>query len=81
MLSVMFAQMFDLRGGMLVIDLPVLVTGTTVEAWMLWSFTHVPSFTALEGWLVWMVAVKRNCRAAAESLEECGKIIEVGVEL
>lgn len=48
-LAVVFAQMFDFCGGVLVVDLSVLVAGTTVEAWFLWSFAHVPSFAAGEG--------------------------------
>jgi len=51
-LSVVFTQVFDLRGGMLVVDLPVFVTGTTVEAWILWAIAHVLSLTAIEGLLV-----------------------------
>jgi len=43
---------FDLRGGMLVIDLPVFVTGTTVEAWIFGAVAHIGSLTAIEGLLV-----------------------------
>jgi hypothetical protein len=48
-LAVVFAQVLDLRGGVLVVDLSVLVAGTTVEAWVLWSLAHIPSFAAGEG--------------------------------
>jgi hypothetical protein len=50
--SVVFTQVFDLRGGMLVIDLPVFVTGTTVEAWIFGAVAHIGSLTAIEGLLV-----------------------------
>jgi hypothetical protein len=48
-LSVVFAKVFDLRSGMLVIDLTILVTGTTVEAWILRGLAHVGSFAAEAG--------------------------------
>jgi hypothetical protein len=51
-LSVVLTQVFDLRSGMLVINLPIFVTSTSVEAWILWAITHVRSLTAIEGLLV-----------------------------
>jgi hypothetical protein len=52
MFSVVFPKVFDLRGRMLVIDLPVFVTGTTVEAWIFGAIAHIGSLTAIEGLLV-----------------------------
>jgi hypothetical protein len=59
MLSIVFAQVFDFRGGMLVVDLPTLVTRTTIEAWFFRSFGHVDSSTAT-GWLVGPPLSRRN---------------------
>src|ERR1700678_3753223 len=67
---VMFAQVFDFGGGMLVVNLPALVTGTTVEARILRGFAHLPSFAALAGWLVW-AAVARRHRRAVRMPAEC----------
>lgn len=50
--SAVFPQVFDLRGGMLVVDLPVLVTDTTIEAWIFRAVAHIGSLTAIEGLLV-----------------------------
>jgi hypothetical protein len=60
MLSVMFAQVFDFRGGVLVVDLSALVTGTTVEAWFLRGFAHIPSFAATAALLVWAAGLSRG---------------------
>ena len=70
-LSVMFAQVFDFGGGMLVVDLPAFVTRTTVKARILRGFAHLPSFAALAGWLVWAAVVKRH-RWAVRMPAECG---------
>jgi hypothetical protein len=51
-LSVVLTQVFDLRGGMFVVDLPVFVTGATVEAWIFGAVAHIGSLTAIEGLLV-----------------------------
>ena len=45
-LPVVFAQVFDLRGGMFVVDLSALVTCTTIEARILRCFAHVDSSIA-----------------------------------
>jgi hypothetical protein len=49
MLSVVFAEVFDFGGGVFVVDLSVLVAGTTIEAWILWSFAHVSSIIVEAG--------------------------------
>jgi hypothetical protein len=39
-----FAQVFDFRGGMLVVDLSALFAGTAVQAGILGGVTHISSF-------------------------------------
>jgi hypothetical protein len=43
-LAVVFAQVFDFGGGMLVVDPPAFFAGTAVQARILWGFTHTSSF-------------------------------------
>jgi hypothetical protein len=51
-LSGVLTQVFDLRGGMFMVDLSVFVTGTNVEAWIFRAVARIGSLTAIEGLLV-----------------------------
>src|ERR1700677_3753552 len=48
-LAVMLAQVLDLRGGMLVIDLPALFASTAVQARILRGVAHTNSFRTHHG--------------------------------